>query len=97
MDDATQRWVLGRTRIGEQWGWLTGFDENNPVWVASMDEAATYDRDGAELERRRCSDMPDYDDVLYAVCHLKTDDDTSSRDDRDASEEPRLQIAKRIS
>jgi len=64
-------WVLARARPGEQPTWLTGFDEDNPVWAESMDEAAVYDRDGAELKRRRCTDAPDYDDVLYAVCQLK--------------------------
>ncbi|MEG8055364.1 hypothetical protein QP185_22520 [Sphingomonas aerolata] len=67
-------WVLARTRTGEQPTWLTGFDEDRPVWTASIDEAAVYDRDGAELKRRRCTDAPDYDDVLYAVCHLKADE-----------------------
>jgi len=65
-------WVVARTRSGEQPTWLTGFDEDNPVWAASMNEAAVYDRDGAELKRRRCTDAPDYDDVLYALCNLKT-------------------------
>ncbi|MEG8055355.1 hypothetical protein QP185_22475 [Sphingomonas aerolata] len=43
-------WVLARTRTGEQPTWLTGFDEDRPVWTASIDEAAVYDRDGAELK-----------------------------------------------
>ena len=80
MNDA--QWVLARTRSGEQQAWLAGFDESDPVWVASVDKAAAYDREGVEAARLRCTDLPDYNDVLYAVCHLKTDDDTSSHDDR---------------
>ncbi len=76
MNDA--QWVLARTRSGEQNTWLAGFDKSAPVWVASVDEAAAYDREGAEAARLRCTDLPDHDDILYAVCHLKTDDDTSS-------------------
>ncbi|EXX79535.1 hypothetical protein RirG_004620 [Rhizophagus irregularis DAOM 197198w] len=63
-------WVLARTRSGEQQAWLAGFDESDPVWVASADEAVAYDREGAEAARLRCTDLPDHDDVLYAVCHL---------------------------
>jgi len=80
MDNA--QWVLARTRSGEQHAWLAGFDESNPVWVASVNEALAYDREGAEAARLRCTELPDYDDVLYAVCHLKTDDNTNSNDDR---------------
>ena len=80
MNDA--QWFLARTRSGEQQTWLAGFDESDPVWVASVDEAVAYNREGAETARLRCTDLPDYNDVLYAVCHLKTDDDTSSHDDR---------------
>lgn len=80
MNDA--QWVLARTRSGEQQAWLAGFDESDPVWVASIDEAETYNREGAEAARLRCIDLPDDDDVLYAVCHLKADDDTSIHDNR---------------
>jgi protein involved in temperature-dependent protein secretion len=80
MNDA--QWVLARTRSGEQQAWLAGFGESNPVWVASIDEALAYDREGAEAARLRCTDLPDHNDVLYAVCHLKTDDDANSYDDR---------------
>lgn len=66
------QWVLARTRSGEQQAWLAGFDESNPVWVPSINEAAAYDREGAEAARLLCTDLPDHDDVLYAVCHLKT-------------------------
>ena len=69
MDDA--QWFLARTRSGEQQVWLAGFDENGPIWVASVGEAVSYDREGAEAARMRCSDLPDHDDVLYAVCHLE--------------------------
>lgn len=67
-----ERWVLARTRSGEQLAWLSGFDENDPVWVAGMDKATTYPREGAEAARLRCTDLPDHGDVLYAVCRLKT-------------------------
>ena len=80
MNDA--QWFFARTRSGEQQTWLAGFDESDPIWVANVSEAAAYDRDGAEAARLRCTDLPDHDDVLYAVCHLKTDDDTKSHDDR---------------
>ena len=80
MSDA--QWFLARTRSGEQQTWLAGFDENGPVWVASVDKAVASDREEAEAARLRCTDLPDHDDVLYAVCHLKTDDDTKSHDDR---------------
>jgi hypothetical protein len=64
-------WVLARTRSGEQIVWLAGFDDASPVWVESADKAVAYHREGAEAARRRCTDLPDHDDVLYAVCHLK--------------------------
>jgi hypothetical protein len=67
------KWVLARTRLGEQQAWLAGFDESDPIWVASVDEAVTYNREGAEAARLRCTDLPDYDDVLYAVCCLTAD------------------------
>jgi len=66
-----EQWVLARTRSGEQEAWLARFDDDNPVWVESVDKAATYHREGAEAARLRCTDLPDHDDVLYAVCHLK--------------------------
>jgi len=72
MDDA--QWVLARTRSGEQLAWLAGFEGNSPVWVASVDNAVIYQREGAEAARLRCTDLPDHDDVLYAVCHLKADE-----------------------
>ena len=72
MNDA--QWVLSRIRSGEQQAWLAGFDENSPVWVASIDKAVTYHREGAETARLRCTDLPDHDDVLYAVCHLAADE-----------------------
>ena len=72
MNDA--QWVLSRIRSGEQQTWLVGFDENSPVWVANIDKAVTYHREGAEAARLRCTDLPDHNDVLYAVCHLKTDE-----------------------
>ena len=80
MNDA--QWVLARTRLGEQQAWLAGFDESGPVWVASIDKAMTSDREGTEAARLRCTDLPDHNDVLYAVCHVKTDDDTSSHDNQ---------------
>jgi len=80
MDDA--QWFLARTRSGEQQAWLAGFDESHPIWVASVGEAAAYDRAGAEAARLRCTDLVDHDDVLYAVCHLKTEDDMSNHNDR---------------
>lgn len=67
-------WVLARTRSGEQVVWLAGFDEASPVWVGSTDKAVAYDREGAEAARLRCTDLPDHNDVLYAVCHLKADE-----------------------
>lgn len=78
-------WVLGRTRAGDQQAWLAGFDESNPAWVPSIDEAAAYDREGAEAARLRCTDLPDHDDVLYAVCHLKGDDTVSRSLERQTS------------
>lgn len=69
MNDA--QWVLARSRSGEQQAWLAGFDKSDPVWVASVDKAVAYDREGAEAARLRCTDLPDHDDVLYAVCHLE--------------------------
>ena len=80
MSDA--QWFLARTRSGEQQMWLAGFDESGPVWVASVDKAVASDREEAEAARLRCTDLPDHDDVLYAVCHLKTDDDTGRHDDQ---------------
>lgn len=74
MNDA--QWVLARTRSDEQHAWLAGFDGNSPVWVASVDNAVIYQREGAEAARLRCTNQPDHDDVLYAVCHLKADDTT---------------------
>jgi hypothetical protein len=71
MDDA--QWALARARSGEPQTWLAGFDENSPVWVESVDEALTCHREGAEAARLRCTALPDHDDVLYAVCHLKAD------------------------
>jgi len=80
MNDA--QWFLARTKPGEQQAWLTGFDKGTPVWAASIDKAVAYDREGAEAARLRCTDLPDDDDVLYAVCHLKTDDGTGSHNDK---------------
>ena len=68
------RWALARTRSGEQPTWLAGFDADQPVWVLKSDEAAIYDHAGVEDARARCTALPDLDDVLYAVCHLKNDD-----------------------
>lgn len=67
-------WVLARTRSGEQVVWLAGFDEARPVWVESANKAVAYHREGAEAARLRCTGLPDHDDVLYAVCHLKADE-----------------------
>jgi hypothetical protein len=64
-------WVVARTRLSEELAWLAGFDENKPVWTAIMDKAAIYDRDGAELARRWCTETPDHSDIFYAVCRLK--------------------------
>lgn len=75
-----RRWILARTRSGEQPTWLGGFAGNHPVWVASVDEAATYHHDGAEAARLRCTALPDHTDVLYGVCRFKTNDDTGSHD-----------------
>jgi len=72
MNDA--KWVLARARPGEQEAWLAGFDDGSPVWVADIDKAVTYDREGAEAARLRCTDLPDHNDVLYAVCHLKVEE-----------------------
>jgi len=80
MNDA--RWVLARTRSGEEQAWLAGFDESHPIWVAGIGEAAPYDRAGAEAARLRCTDLPDDNDVLYAICGLKTDNDMNSHDNR---------------
>jgi len=106
-------WVLARTRSGEQQAWLAGFAESNPVWVANINEAVAYDREAAETARLRCTDLPDHDDVLYAVCHLKTDaanctgpvktvsdftaDMLDSARELSSNEDHRQQIAKRIS
>ena len=68
------RWAVARTRSGEQPTWLAGFDADQPVWVPKVDEAAIYDREGAEGARLCCTGLPDLDDVLYAVCHLQDDD-----------------------
>jgi len=70
-----EKWVLARTRSGEQQAWLAGFNESDPVWVTSVDEAVPYDRGGAEAARLRCTALPDHDDVIYAVCHFKAKDD----------------------
>jgi hypothetical protein len=111
MDDA--QWFLARTKSGEQQAWLAGFDKSGPVWVANVDEAVAYDREGAETARLRCTDLPDHDDVLYAVCHLKTGDANrndpvktvsdftadmlDSARELSSNEDHRQQIAKRIS
>lgn len=71
MDD---RWTLARTRAGERPTWLAGFGADQPVWVPKSDGAAIYDHVGVEKERLRCSSLPDLDNVLYAVWHLKGDD-----------------------
>lgn len=74
-------WVVARTRSGEQPTWLGGFGDRagkHPVWIASVGEAVTYDREGAEAARLRCTDLPDHEDVLYALCHLRADADTST-------------------
>lgn len=70
------QWVLARTRSGEQETWLAGFDHDSPVWVQSVDKAMTYHREGVEAARLRCTELPDHDDILYAVCHLKADETT---------------------
>jgi len=75
MNDA--QWFLARTKSGERPAWLAGFYESYPVWVVNVDEAMAYDREGAEAARLRCTNLPDDDDVLYAVCHLKIEGDTS--------------------
>lgn len=111
MSDA--QWFLARTRSGEEQAWLAGFGESGPVWVASVDKAVASDREGAEAARLRCTDLPDHDDVLYAVCHLKTGDANcnspaktvsdftadmlDSARELSSNEDRRQQIAKRIS
>ena len=75
MDDVHRsiedRWAVARTNSNEQPIWLARFDANQPVWVASIDEAAIYGHHDADRVRLRCTNMPDLDDVLYAVCRLK--------------------------
>lgn len=65
------RWAVARTRSGEQPTWLAGFDADRAVWVPKVEEAAIYDRESAEGARLRCTGLPDLNDALYAVCHLK--------------------------
>ena len=64
-------WAIARTRSGDQPTWLTGFDGDRPMWVPTIEDAAIYDRGDAEAARLRCTGLPDLDDTLYAVCHLK--------------------------
>ena len=72
-DHPNDRWVVARTRSSERPTWLAGFDAAQPVWVLKVEEAAIYDRKGAEGVRLRCTGLPDLDDVLYAVCQLMGD------------------------
>lgn len=67
-------WVVACTNSNERPIWLAGFDADQPVWVASIDEAAIYGHHDADRARLRCTNMPDLDDVLYAVCHSKDGD-----------------------
>lgn len=64
------RWAVARTRSGEKPTWLAGFDGDRPMWVPKIEDAAIYDRGGAEEARLRCTGLSDLDDTLYAVCHL---------------------------
>ena len=70
------RWIIARIKSGEVPTWLGGFGDRAgkyPVWLATVGEALAYTRKEAEVARLQCTDLPDGDDVLYAVCHRNTD------------------------
>lgn len=76
MDDA--QWVIARIGSGTQQIWLAGFDKSNSIWVASVNEAVAYDREGAEAVSLQCINLSGPDKVLYALCRLMADDKSSS-------------------
>lgn len=77
------QWIVARIKAGKVPTWLGGFGDREgkyPVWLASAGEALAYTREEAEAARLRCTDLPDSDDVLYAVCHRNTDNAPDGHD-----------------